>query len=481
MRKYLIALVVMALTAASCGSPDADESSTATTGAPKSGAVTDGDADDRMAEEDSGSLDELAEPTVVEGAADEAMGDEALGDEAMELASGSEAESGALSTTTAPSADDIEVAPSVQPAPQPGSLTAADVDDNLNFEFFGTYMERIRTDYGQRLPSFDLTNRIRLEVVGSDGTMAGNARLELTNGDQSTVVHTSSAGIAYIFPGFHGLDPTAPTIVSVQPADGSSVEQFNLAAADSDQGATQTISLGSASGAVPEALDVALVLDVTGSMSDELNYLTVEFESIIARLDEDYPNVDMRFALVVYRDVEDAFVTRSFDFTGSIEEIRENLSAQSADGGGDFPEAMDSALEDANELSWRTGNVARVLILNADAPPHDDRFNSTVDEAKALARKGVRIYPLAASGVDDTAEYIMRAMAVSSGGRHLFLTNDSGIGGDHQEPKTQCYVVTQLDDLLLRVLGTELAGERVEASANRIVRTVGTYEAGVCS
>lgn len=476
MRKYLIALLVLALVAASCGaSDDTSVSERETSSEGDSSATTSGPRSAETGGDESGSEEPVSGEAMSE--------DGSVAPAEADLTSKTESFEGSASDSESvvdggPGRPIISPEPTIPP--RPGSLTAADVDDNLNIEFFGTYLDRIRSDYGQRLPSFDLSSRIRLEVVGSDGVMAGNARLELTNGDRSAVIHTSSAGVAYIFPSFQGLDPSTPIIVSVQPADGSPVEQFNIAAADSAQGSSQRILLTAAGGSIPPALDVALVLDVTGSMSDELNYLTVEFESIIARLEEDYPNVDMRFALVAYRDIEDAFVTRVFDFTGSIEEFRGNLSDQTADGGGDFPEAMDQALADANELSWRTGNVARVLILNADAPPHDDRFSRTVSEAKALGQKGVRIYPLAASGVDDSAEYIMRAMALSTGGRHLFLTNDSGIGGDHQEPKTECYVVTQLNDLVLRVLAAELAGERVEATANQVLRTVGDYNEGVC-
>jgi hypothetical protein len=94
---------------------------------------------------------------------------------------------------------------------------------------------------------------------------------------------------------------------------------------------------------------------------------------------------------------------------------------------------------------------------------------------------GIRIYPLAASGVGEAAEYLMRIMAATTGGRHLFLTDDSGVGLAHQEPKVQCYVVTRLDQLLVRVLAAELSGERVEPSPDQVIRTVGDYDNGYCS
>ena len=83
--------------------------------------------------------------------------------------------------------------------------------------------------------------------------------------------------------------------------------------------------------------------------------------------------------------------------------------------------------------------------------------------------------------MDRSAEFLMRTMAATTGGRHLFLTGDSGIGGEKLEPKAECYVVTGLDDLLYRVFATELAGERIEPADAQIVRTVGTYDRGRCA
>ncbi len=50
---------------------------------------------------------------------------------------------------------------------------------------------------------------------------------------------------------------------------------------------------------------------------------------------------------VLYRDKGDAYVTRSFDF-GSLGSFSSSLALQSAAGGGDTPEAMDSALAESS-------------------------------------------------------------------------------------------------------------------------------------
>ena len=112
-----------------------------------------------------------------------------------------------------------------------------------------------------------------------------------------------------------------------------------------------------------------LVIDATGSMSGELEYLKVEIDSIAAAVKQRFPNVDQRFSLIVYRDKGDEYVVRKFDFTGSLAEFRRTLSGQRAAGGGDYPEAMHKALEDAGDLDWRE----RAVMLALLAPIHFKR------------------------------------------------------------------------------------------------------------
>ena len=74
----------------------------------------------------------------------------------------------------------------------------------------------------------------------------------------------------------------------------------------------------------------------------------------------------------------------------------------------------------------------------------------------------------------------MRLVSAVTGARHLWLTDDSGVGNAHAEPKVQCYQVTRLDALIRRILKSELTGQRVEATQGEVVREVGHQQAGVC-
>jgi hypothetical protein len=221
-------------------------------------------------------------------------------------------------------------------------------------------------------------------------------------------------------------------------------------------------------------------LDATGSMADELTYLQNEFTGISTAVSTGFPNTDVRWSLVVYRDAGDEYVTRSFDFTNAVSGFQQNLAAQRADGGGDEPEAVPEALQASLGKAWRGPSVAQVMFWVADAPHH---ANATTAMKTALAtakNQGIRIYPVAASSANPLAEATMRVGAQLTGGRYLFLTDDSGVGNAHSEPKVPCYYVTKFSDAIVRSVAMELTGKYVAPPQGSIVRVVGTPIGDVC-
>ena len=211
------------------------------------------------------------------------------------------------------------------------------------------------------------------------------------------------------------------------------------------------------------SLDLLLIVDTTGSMGDELTWLQAELRDVVAQTLADHPGVDARLGLVAYRDAGDAYVTHNFPLSSDHGAFQASLAAESADGGGDYPEAVDVALQEASGFAWRSDpGVAKVALLVGDAPPHDSQLGATFAAGNALRRAGVSIYPVASSGVGDLAELVFRSLAADSSGQYLFLTDHSGIGHPHAEPHAEDYTVELLRDALLRVLAAELAGSRVE-------------------
>ena len=250
---------------------------------------------------------------------------------------------------------------------------------------------------------------------------------------------------------------------------------------EAEHRAANALHLNAQSGGAKTKLDIALALDTTGSMGDEIRYLQTEFDALSKRIQSTYPNAEQRWSLVLYRDEGDAYVVGVDDFFANPQDFERKLKAASAGGGGDTPEAAAEAVDAATKLSWRTDtNVAKLLFWVADAPHHNNKAQVLANAARSARDKNVHVYPVASSGIDELTELTMRSTAQLSGGRYLFLTNDSGVGGDHKEPSTPCYFVTKLDKAILRMVDIEMTGVYREPDAADILRKGGDPKSGVC-
>jgi hypothetical protein len=365
-----------------------------------------------------------------------------------------------------------------------GQLTVGDFDDNLNYGYFLDYIDETQQyDQSGVLPQLNFKDRVTLRIVDENDVGISNAFVRIIpNSVQEPIIesYAGTNGVFYFFPYIDGAESYTNFNIEIGSPDSRSInERFSMDLDELTADRTIEIKLNDYESSLPSSLDLMFVVDTTGSMSDELNYLTAEFENIIGRIENNYPQVTINFGLVVYRDKGDDYVVKNYDFTDSLEKMQEQLSAQSSSGGGDYPEAMDQALATAVNYQWRGGNTARMLFLVADAPPHNNKLQATLDNVILARKQGIHIFPIAASGVADTAEYMMRTAACLTNGRYIFLTDDSGIGNPHAEPHIPGYVVTHLDDLFVRVVGSELIGKRIEAEDNEIIRRVGKVENGV--
>jgi hypothetical protein len=206
---------------------------------------------------------------------------------------------------------------------------------------------------------------------------------------------------------------------------------------------------------MPDALDLLFVVDATSSMGDELNYLKEELSDIITKTKQQLPTLKINLGSVFYKDESDDYVTKKSPLSTDIKTTLDFISKQEASGGGDYPEAVDKALEVAiNETNWSTYAAARILFLVLDAPPHEnDAIKKSIQTqiAKA-AEKGIKIIPLVASGTNKSTEYLMRSFALATNGTYVFLTDHSGVGGEHLKPSTNEYDVELLNSLMLRLI-----------------------------
>lgn len=365
---------------------------------------------------------------------------------------------------------------------QAGTLTAADYDDQLNPHLYQSYASSYLQNVGGRLdvPYLDLSNRIALNVRNEQGSRYAGATLKFYDGNNEFLsLVTPASGTTYLYTDIDNL----PEQISIH-AEGENTadayETFSLtdafAAGAIDIVIEDFYPLGEPNPPEPQ-LDIMFVVDTTGSMGDELNYLQTELTQIINAIpyDKSLLNVGLTF----YRDIGDEYVVRAHGFTNDILTAQQTLNNESYDGGGDYPEAMDQALHQAIDANWAQDSK-RIVFLIADAPPHGDKMRATWEAAEQARLKNIHIVPIAASGVGEDAEYLMRSMAAFTNSRYLFLTDDSGYGNPHAEPDVDCYVVTHLDSLMERVINSLVSGYRDEPEDNDIIRQVGDYDQGKC-
>ncbi len=335
---------------------------------------------------------------------------------------------------------------------EPGQLTAGEWRDLDHWDFWrGLFVQG--SDWAMYEQTWDFDTSVRVPVVVLSGDTPVADALVTLRDSQETIVwqaRTDNLGRVELWPALFGGEVQVPLFIE---AEGVSLELTELPA--ETVGDPYVVQLDGPP-AAPSNLDLMFVIDTTGSMSDELAYLNVELDDVIARVDGDLQGeLDLRLSVNFYRDHGDAYVVESNPFTTDIESALAQLAAQAADGGGDWEEAVDEALADAvYQHDWSESARARLLFLVLDAPPHDtpqirESLRGIVMNA---ALRGIRIIPVAASGVDKDTEFLLRNLDIATGGTYTFLTNDSGIGGEHLEPTVGDYEVELLNDLLVRLI-----------------------------
>lgn len=297
--------------------------------------------------------------------------------------------------------------------------------------------------------------RGRFAVVVSDGNEAPaiDAEVQLLDADGELVWigRTDNRGRVELFNGYFGFPADGPfSIVASSGAASAEIDDI-----DAPDAAPFELTLNTPP--VPQhAVDLMFMIDTTGSMGDELRYIQAELGDVIDRVRQEVgASMDLRVSVNFYRDHGDEYLVRPFPFTRDYDQAIADLNAQSASGGGDYPEAVDMAMENAIfEHDWSDQATARLLFLVLDAPPHEnqDSIGRLHLSLEAIAAQGVRMIPLMGSGYDRSTEYLMRSFAIATGGTFTFLTDHSGIGNSHMEPTTGDYKVEFLNDLMVRII-----------------------------
>ena len=331
---------------------------------------------------------------------------------------------------------------------KPFVLTAGEWKDNDNWGFFTNLIKSGKIEF----PAFGLDPSRRIEVtVTKDGAPAMNQPVELVDGEGNVIwsAVTDKSGKAYVF---YKKDQSPAKVRS-----GEASQEVTKGSDDDQQGraGTTEAALEVSDSKKLEDTQVMFILDTTGSMSDEIAYLQMDFSSIAKDVDDGHTTFSANF----YRDEGDEYVTRCNPFTADIGEVHSLINAEYADGGGDTPEAVAEILTEtmAGDAGW-SDSAAKLAFLIFDAPPHYGREQALVAAVRAAAAKGVRVVPVVASNADRETELFGRALAICTGGTYVFLTDDSGVGDEHLEPIVGDHEVELLHDVIVRIINENKVG-----------------------
>jgi uncharacterized protein YegL len=369
------------------------------------------------------------------------------------------------------SGDSTLAAPStLAPVPQQSQLKAGEIDDNVLWDDYLQYRTQHRDIVAHNV---DISERYIISVTNDSGAPVLGAHVRIY-GKQALLsdTYTYANGKTLFFPkAISGTDGV--TQFDVQIDRGGASNKFVLTRSQQTEWRVtlphQTQFASNTDQRVK--LDVLFLLDTTGSMGDELAQLQDNILSISGQLGKLPGTPDVHYGMVAYRDRGDEYITKIFPFTTDVQKFQTDLKSLSAGGGGDEPESLNAGLHDAiHGVDWRGDDTIKLIFLVSDAPPHldyPDDFDYAVEMQQAAAQ-GIKIYSLAASGLNPQGEYIFRQLAEYTMGHFIFITyaqpgqpGQPGTGGKPGDntnlnvPKSD-YQVELLDQLVLRLMRQEV-------------------------
>ncbi|HEU5448605.1 MAG TPA: vWA domain-containing protein [Acidimicrobiia bacterium] len=438
--KVAITLIAAAAILTSCADPSAERAAvppkgdgttpTTTAGAPADpgGRWLGGDADRDWSRGDG-----------VEGATGAATSEGYAAEDAATLRSTAKPAAGAPAPPTTLTPGDV-IAPPQRSGP---GLRAGSVDDNAAFADYLKYRDEFRR-LGITVHDIDVSIRHVVTVVDQDGkpllgAVVRAGEQEVRSGPDGRALLFGNVGDATV-----DWQNTRVTVDFTQ-----------------DAGREHRVTVPVRRPEGRAKLDVLFLIDTTGSMGDEIDRLKDSVRSVAERISALPGDTDLRIGMTVYRDRGDLFVTRTFDFTSSVDIFKAALAEVRAGGGGDTPEDLNAGLHQAvTSPSWRGDDTVKLMFLIADAPPHLDYQDGPdyADDVRAAARRGIKIMPIASSGLDDQGEYVFRQLSQITMARFTFLTYgaDGASPGDHTDHHVSDYAVLALDDLVVRLVADEL-------------------------
>lgn len=177
-------------------------------------------------------------------------------------------------------------------------------------------------------------------------------------------------------------------------------------------------------------LEMVFVLDTTGSMGSLIDGAKQRIWGIVNEVMQD-SHSSVRIGLVAYRDRGDEYVTQVLPLTSDLDQVYTTLMDYKADGGGDEAEDVRTALaEGVYKAGWSTAasDLAQVIFLVGDAPPHNDYRNTadTLTTAANAVGRGIIVNTIQCGSSGETTR-AWQAIAERGNGQYFAIADNGGV------------------------------------------------------
>jgi Mg-chelatase subunit ChlD len=177
-------------------------------------------------------------------------------------------------------------------------------------------------------------------------------------------------------------------------------------------------------------VEVVFCLDTTGSMGSLIDGAKKKIWAICNQIAGGNPTPDLKVGMVAFRDKGDEYVTKVIDLSDDLDAIHSHLKTFVAAGGGDLPESVNQALDDAvNKVKWSTDKkTLRIIFLVGDAPPHMDYADDVKYPVtcKKSCEKGIIINTIQCGRDADCTKY-WKDIAKKAEGSYAAIPDSGGV------------------------------------------------------
>ena len=350
-------------------------------------------------------------------------------------------------------AHDSKVAEPKKDLPKAGQLTAGEWNDLTHWDAWKKLLENKTFADMQNHWNIFPNNRYPVFVTNKDNLPLANCKVELIAVKDHVIwqAYTDNGGSAELWSGVFGTESEVKEIRLTY-------KGHKIIIDDPTNAETEINHLE-----IPyecesnNEVEVLFVVDATGSMRDEIQYLRSEISDVINTVQNNEKEMKLKTGAVFYGDYETDFVTKTSPLSANTKDCISFIQNEDAVNGGhnsNFPEAVELGLEEALSMSWTETAHTKIIFLMLDAAAHHNEEVISILQAQIIqaASMGIKIIPVSASNLKRDGEFLLKFMALLTNGTYVFLTDDSGIGNAHLKPVHNEHKVETLNQLLIRLI-----------------------------